>query len=141
HVRQKLGLHEQDRVIKIDRLRSVNGSVIVFVQTYIPSFLCPTLLDTDLSSGSLYAALRDQAGLAVVTGMRVVEAVLATSPMTTFLEVKKGSPLLKIESISFLADGRPLEYYEAWHRADRSKIEIEITAPAVPGLPYMAEIP
>ena len=29
-------------------------------------------------------------------------------------------------SISYLQDGRPLEYYLAWHRADRSKFEIEM---------------
>lgn len=126
HVRQHLGLREQDRVIKIDRLRSVNGSVLLFVQTFLPHDLCPTLVETDLSTGSLYVALQEQAGLAVATGRRNVEAVVAQPPLTMLLEVKKGAPLLKIESTSYLADGRPLEYYEAWHRGDRSRIEIEI---------------
>lgn len=35
---------------------------------------------------------------------------------------------MKIESISYLEDGGPIEYYEARHRGDRSKIEIEIAA-------------
>ncbi len=126
HVRQQLGLAEQDKVIKIDRLRSVNGSVLMFVQTFLPHDLCPTLAGTDLSTGSLYAALLEQAGLAVASGIRNVEAVVAQPPLTTLLEVKKGAALLKIESISYLAHGRPLEYYEAWHRGDRSRIEIEI---------------
>ena len=126
HVRQELGLREQDRVIKIDRLRSVNGNVLLFVQTFVPYDLCPTLVDTDVSTGSLYSALREQAGLTVATGTRNVEAVLALPPLTTLLDVRKGAALLKIESISYLPDRQPLEYYEAWHRGDRSKIEIEI---------------
>jgi GntR family transcriptional regulator, N-acetylglucosamine utilization regulator len=128
HVRQELGLREQDRVIQIDRLRSVNGNVLLFVQTFIPYGLCPTLVDTDVSTGSLYSALREQAGLTVATGTRNVEAVLALPPLTTLLDVRKGAALLKIESISYLPDRQPLEYYEAWHRGDRSRIEIEVTS-------------
>jgi GntR family transcriptional regulator len=130
HVRHHLQLKEEDRTIKIDRLRSVEGQVLVFVQTYIPYDLCPDLLGADLVAGSLYAYLRERCGLSVASGRRTVEAVLAHPPISTLLEVHKGAPLLKIESVSYLADGRPLEYYEAWHRADRSKFEIEMVTGA-----------
>ena len=56
----------------------------------------------------------------------MVEAVLAHPPRTALLGVVRGDPLLKIDSVSYLADGRPLKYYEAWHRGDRSKLEIEV---------------
>jgi GntR family transcriptional regulator len=64
----------------------------------------------------------------VASGTRTVEAVAAQRPLTMLLGVAKGVPLLKIESVSYLADGRSLEYYEAWHRGDRSKFEIEVVA-------------
>ena len=54
------------------------------------------------------------------------QAVLAHPPRTALLGVVRGDPLLKIDSVSYLADGRPLKYYEAWHRGDRSKLEIEV---------------
>ena len=132
HVRHQLQLRDGEQTVRIDRLRSVEGQVLLFVQTYIPYELCPDLLTADLATGSLYALLRERHGLSVASGKRTVEAVLAHPPISTLLEVRKGAPLLKIESVSYLADGRPLEYYEAWHRADRSKFEIEMvtTAPA-----------
>jgi GntR family transcriptional regulator len=130
HVRHHLRLKEQDRTVKIDRLRSVEGQVLLFVQTYIPFNLCPDLVGAELATGSLYAYLREQCQLSVASGRRTVEAVLAYPPISTLLEVHKGAPLLKIESVSYLADGRPLEYYEAWHRADKSKFEIEMVAGA-----------
>ncbi|HZS87876.1 MAG TPA: GntR family transcriptional regulator [Chloroflexota bacterium] len=126
HVRQALRLAEGDGVIKLDRLRSIDGNILLFVQTYVPAVLCPDLADADLSSGSLYALLRERYGLSVASGTRTVEAVLAHPPLTALLGVARGNPLLKIDSISFMADGRPLEYYEAWHRGDRSKLEIEM---------------
>lgn len=126
HVRQCLRLGAGNDAIKIDRLRSVDGAVLLFVQTYIPAALCPDLVTADLSSCSLYALLREQYGLTVASGTRSVEAVLAHPPLAALLGVDRGDPLLKLDSVSFLDDGRPLEYYEAWHRGDRGKLEIEI---------------
>lgn len=127
HVRHALRLREDDATVKIDRLRSVDGDVLLFVQTYVPASLCPGLVD-DLSDVSLYGLLRERYGLEVAAGTRMVEAVLAHPPLTALFGVARGDPLLKIDSVSYLADGWPLEYYEAWHRGDRSKLEIEMMA-------------
>lgn len=126
NIRQALALPERALTIKIDRVRFVDGEPMQFVTTYIPYDLCPDLLTSDLSSGSLYELLREHYGLAVASGTRYLEAVTARRPVTTLLGVSKGTPLFKMESISYLSDGRPLEYYEAWHRGDRSKFEIEL---------------
>lgn len=125
-IRQALDLDDQAPVVKIDRLRSVGGPILLFVQTYIPCDLCPGLVEVNLERGSLYALLRERYGLTVGSGTRLVEAVPARPPVSTLLEVRKGSPLLKIASVSYLEDGRPLEYYEAWHRGDRTRFEIEV---------------
>jgi GntR family transcriptional regulator len=131
YVRRCLQLREDEPTLKIDRLRSVDGTVLLFVQTYLPFSLCPALLEVDLTERSLYAALQELCGLTVASGTRTVEAVSARSSMAHLLGISKGEPLLKIESISYLGDGRPIEYYEAWHRGDRSKLEIEIAAGVV----------
>src|SRR5579875_1080244 len=109
-VRKALGLDEQARTIRIDRLRSVGGPVLLYVQTFIPEELCPDLVNVNLERRSLYALLRERYGLVVASGKRSIEAVLAGPPISELLKVRKGAPLLKIESVSYLADGRPLEY-------------------------------
>jgi len=126
YVRRCLQLGDFEQTLKIDRLRSVDGIVLIFVQTYLPLKLCPAILEVDLTQRSLYAALQELYGLRVASGTRTMEAVSARSSAAHLLDVQKGVPLLKIESISYLEDGQPIEYYEAWHRGDRSKIEIEI---------------
>lgn len=128
HVRDFLWLRDGEQALKIDRLRSVDGVLLLFVQTYLPLGLCAPLAQADFTQGSLYTALEEICGLTVASGTRTVEAVSARSQLAHLLGVQKGEPLLKIESISYLSNGRPIEYYEAWHRGDRSKIEIEIAA-------------
>lgn len=125
-VREQLDLQEGDLAVRIDRLRFVEEQPLQFVTTYIPQQLCPGLETANLGTGSLYALLRQRYGFAVASGTRTLEAVAAQRPMTQLLEVRKGTPLFKVSSISYLADGRPFEYYEAWHRGDRSKFEIEL---------------
>ena len=127
-----LGLKEGSLVTVIDRLRSLDDETVVYVRTYIPCNLCPDLVEVDLSNCSLYSLLRERYNLELAFGTRMVNAVPATPPLTRLLRVARGAPLLKIESTSYLSDGRPLEYYEAWHVGNRCAFELDVIAGAHP---------
>lgn len=121
-------------VVQIDRLRFVDDEPIVLVTTYLPEARCPGLVSADLTQQSLYAYLRETYGLAIERGHRSLEAVPASEHEAKLLGVKKGAPLILLDSVSYLADGTPIEYYHALHRGDRSRFEVElIRVPASPG--------
>ena len=40
--------------------------------------------------------------------------------------MERGAPLVQLESISYLENGTPIEFYHALHRGDRSRFEIEL---------------
>lgn len=113
-------------VIELRRLRFVNQIPIQLVTTYIPGGLCPGLLEVDFTHQSLYAYLDEVCELHIARGKRMIEAVLATEDVARLLEVRPGTPLIKLESVSYLADGTPLEYYHAVHRSDRARFEVEL---------------
>jgi 2-dehydro-3-deoxyphosphogluconate aldolase/(4S)-4-hydroxy-2-oxoglutarate aldolase len=115
--------------VRIDRVRSVEGRVLAYVTTYVSAQRCPGLEHQDLNDRSLYEHLERAYGLRVHSGRRTVEAVAATPEIAAHLEVAPGTPLLLLCSASRTADGAPLEWFEAWHRADRTMFEVEI----VPG--------
>jgi GntR family transcriptional regulator len=98
-------------VVKISRLRSVGGHPVVLVSSYLPYALCPGLIQADLRHQSLYAYLEQEYSLRIGGGQREIEAVLATDEEARLLEVERGAPLLRLESVSFLEDGRPMEYF------------------------------
>ena len=56
----------------------------------------------------------------------LLEAVAASKYEADMLKVPKGSLLIYLESISYLEDGIPIEYFEAWHRGDKCKFAIEL---------------
>jgi len=125
-VAENLGLSRGAPVIKVDRLRFVNGEPLVWVITYLPYEICPPLLEEDLNLQSLYALLEEKYGLQIVRGRRTLEAVAANEYEAHVLEVNVGAPLMLLNSVSYLADGRPVEYFHALHRGDRSKFEVAL---------------
>jgi len=72
-----LRLEPGERVIHLERLRSVDGEPWVLTSTYLPHELCAGLLDLDMEHRSLYAAIEDELGLTLAGGHRTIEAAIA----------------------------------------------------------------
>jgi GntR family transcriptional regulator len=122
----RLGLEPGTPVFNIERLRSVNDEPINLVRTFLPHALCPGLSDVDLSNHSLYAVLEDEFGLVLSHGQRAIEAVIADEREAQLLGIERGAPLIYLESVTYLQDGTPIEYYQALHRGDRSRFEVSL---------------
>ena len=76
---------------------------------------------------SLYERLA-AAGVRGGGGRRTVSAVPAEPPLDKLLDVRRGTPLMFIESVSWTAERRPFDCYRAWVRTDRMRIEIQVTS-------------
>jgi GntR family transcriptional regulator len=125
-VADRLALSAGSAVIQIDRLRFVEDVPLVLVTTYVPYKLCPQLVEADLSHRSLYEFLETECGLVLARGRRTIEAVVADEYQSELLRIEKGAPLILLDSVSYLADDTPIEYYRALHRGDRSRFEVEL---------------
>ena len=128
----QLDLTPGAKVVRIERLRSVDAEPIVLVTTWLPHELCAPLLEVDLTDRSLYQELA-KLDLHIQHGKRTVEAVSASTADSRLLGVKRGEPLLFLRSVTYLADGRAIEYYEAKHRGDRTSLEVELVKNPKPG--------
>jgi GntR family transcriptional regulator len=120
---------EAKKGVQIDRVRSIDGRVLAFIRTYLSPTSCPGLHAVDLEDRSLYEVLAEEYGLRIGSGRRTVEAVAAEGEIARHLGVDDGEPVLLLRSASRDEQDRPLEWFEAWHRGDRTMFEIEI----VPG--------
>jgi GntR family transcriptional regulator len=112
-------------VVDIRRLRSVNNEPIHLVTSYIPFNLCPQAAEVDLTDRSLYDFL-ESCGLQIARGRRFIEAMEANEEAARLLRVKRGQAMVMLNSVSYLADGTPVEYYLALHRGDRTRFEVEL---------------
>lgn len=123
-----LGLTEPDaQVVALKRLRSVDGELRLLVETVVPADLAPGLHRTRLDDRSLYDVLRRQYGLRLVRAERWIDAVLPDAATCELLDLPQPEPLLRIESIAYGANGRPLEHYRALHRCKTSRLHVQTT--------------
>jgi GntR family transcriptional regulator len=129
-----LNIKPGEKVIDIQRLRYINDEPIQLVTTYIPFEICPGLAIVDLTNRSLYEYLEKECGIFIAKGQRYIEAVLANEHEAALLGIERGAPLLMLDSVSFSEDGRPIEYYHALHRGDRSRFEVELVRLREPDL-------
>jgi GntR family transcriptional regulator len=114
------------QVFDIQRLRSIDDTPFQLVTSYIPCDLCPQLGSVDLTNRSMYAFLESDCGLVIARGRRFIEAVAANETEAKLLDIEYGAPLVMLDSVSFLENGRPLEYFHAVHRGDRARFEVEL---------------
>ena len=121
-----LKLESGTPVIEIQRLRFVGNDPIALVTTYLPYAQCSKLIHVDLTNRSLYDFIENECGIQIARGRRTIEAVLANENEAQLLKVEKGAPLILLNSISYLPDNTPIEYYHAVHRGDRSRFEVEL---------------
>ncbi len=125
-VAERLGIGVGTTVVAIERVRSVDDEPIVLTTTYLPADLVPGLETIDLTDRSLYQTLADHFDLHIDRGHRSVESIAADEEVAARLELEPRDPALFLRSVTYLADGRAIEYYEAWHRGDRSVLEVEL---------------
>jgi GntR family transcriptional regulator len=124
-----LNIHQGEAVQLLQRVRSVEDEKLLVSTTYIPATFCPDLHTVDLSASSLYKLLSERYGLVMTRGIRSLEAVAASQDEARLLDIALSSPLLLLESVAYLADGRAFEFSRTYHRGDRARVEVEF-APA-----------
>ena len=87
----------------------------------------PGLTARDLGGAvSLYRILRQEYRLPVVSAVRRVEASVADERQAHLLRIRSGAPLLVLRSLGYTTGRRPLDYFVALHRGDRSAFEVHL---------------
>ncbi|MFD2396550.1 GntR family transcriptional regulator [Prauserella oleivorans] len=113
--------------LQLERVRLVDGDPLSYVRTWLPAERVPGLRPEDLTDASLHQLLTTAYGLRPVRGRRQVRAVAADDMLAEALHTEPGGPLLLLEGGTTDQDDRPLEWFTAWHRADRVVFDIDVS--------------
>lgn len=118
-----LGLATGERIVRLRRLRLANDKPMALEQAVVPTrlFAAP-----DAIGSSLYAAL-EAAGVRPVRALQRLSAESLNAEDSAILSVASGSPALYVERISYLADGRPVEFTKCHYRGDAYDFVVELT--------------
>lgn len=123
---EALRIPEGSAVVRLRRLRRVDGTPWLLVDTVLPHERFPTLVRANLENRSLYEHLRRHFGVQPSGADRWLSAVIPSPEDAGLLELEPGQPVLSIESLAWDADGAPFERYHALHRSDESRFYVGI---------------
>lgn len=126
-VADALGIPPATPVVVIERLRYVDNEPWSWTTTYLPHEVGVLVLHDDLRDQSLYALLATH-NIRAVRGVRSAEAASANEEQGALLKVGAGQALLVLRSIGYDENDRPMEYFVAYHRGDRSRFEFQLRA-------------
>ncbi len=102
--RRQLNLEADEKLITIERIRTINDEPIMVEISKFPESTFSFLLEEDLTDISLYALFRNKYGIVMEYSQKVIELVYASYELSKYLHVAKGTPLLCITSIVYTKD-------------------------------------
>lgn len=123
---EQLRLTTGDPVVRLRRLRLVDNTPWLLVDTVLPAQRFPNLRRANLENQSFYDHIRRHYGVQPKGADRWVSAVLPSPEEQQLLRLGKNEPVLSIDSIAWDEDGVPFERYHALHRSGDSKFYVGI---------------
>lgn len=118
-VARRLRVPAGSDVVYLERRRLADDVPISLDLTYLVPDLGAELLDQDLAGNDVFTLLEQLSGQGLGRADLVLEAVAADPHSAAILEVSQGSPLLMIERLTHLDDGRPVDLEFIRVRGDR----------------------
>lgn len=109
-----LGLSSTERVSRIERLRSADGTPMAIERSSLPQDILPR---PELVETSLYSVLRE-AGLAPIRAVQRITAVNLSASEASLLKLAEGAAALRIDRTGYLPSGRPIEFTRGLYRSD-----------------------
>jgi GntR family transcriptional regulator len=128
---QALELMPHSEGATLERLRSVDGLVALYVANHLVAAVADAALAIANPNESLYRRLREQADVVPHGGRRTLEAIAAEPWLAELLELPAGAPVAFIESVSWDEGMLPFDCYRAWLRTDRTRVDIQAAGPPV----------
>lgn len=131
-VADALQLHVGNPVFLLKRLRMADGEPMGIQTAHIPLELAAGLEKENFENVSLYELLQTRHGLRPTSARETHFAASAEAPAAELLGIPVGSPIFAAERVTFLWDGRPLEFVKSIMRGDRYSIVLDLVVGRAP---------
>jgi GntR family transcriptional regulator len=115
---EMLGLKPRERIVRIDRVRSLAGDACVVERIHLPAAMFPGLESRTLPN-NLYELYTLEYGVTIGRASERLKAVAANDGDAEALGTVAGAPLLRIDRLAFALDGRRVEWRVSLCRTDR----------------------
>ncbi|WP_446222134.1 GntR family transcriptional regulator [Nocardia sp. IBHARD005] len=126
-VARRLELDPGDKVVYIERLRFLADLPLSLDLTYLAPDLGAEVLAHDLETTDVFVLLEQVTGRSLGAADLALEAIAADPHTATTLDTPAGAPLLMLDRLTHLDDGRPVDLEFIRMRGDRITMRGNLT--------------
>ena len=126
NLRARLRIPPPGRVGEIRRVRYVDGAPVSLDVSYFREAIAEALLAHDLETRDIFAILENDLHCPLGHAELDIGATAACADAACALEIPLGSPILRMDRLTFDRDGRPLDYEHLYCRGDQWRYRLRI---------------
>ena len=120
---ERLKLKDDEKVLRMERIRYADEVPICFEVATLPYSLVKDYERSQITT-SLYRTL-EESGREIGHAEQSVSAQVASERIAEYLNIKRGSAILRLRQITELGDGTPFEYVRTQYAGDRFEFYLE----------------
>ena len=113
-------------VIQIERVRYLNRMPISLDVSFFPLDIGERLLVEDLETRDIFEILENDYDLSLGAADLVINAAVADDKESELLSIESGSPILRIERLTFTQDERPIDFEYLYYIGDAYQYRLRI---------------
>ena len=119
---KRLQIGEGDEYLYLERVRSVDGQQVMYIESHLNLRACPGLQEADFTRESVFVAMERTSGQSMGRSEVTYSARVAGTRRGRLLACDEHAPVLQMEQLVHLADGTPVEWGSVWLPANRCVI-------------------
>jgi GntR family transcriptional regulator len=116
---------EAGQVLKVARLRSVQGSPVVLETSYVSGDLCPGLALEDLRSGSIFELMVDRYGIPITRAADSFAVTTLEEHEAKLLRKRVGETALLMDRIIYTTGDRVAAFIRVLNGSDDYRVAIQ----------------
>jgi GntR family transcriptional regulator len=125
-IAKRLGIEPGEELAHLQRLRLADGEPMCIEHSYFVHEYCRGILEHDFAVRSLREVKIHKYGIRWTHARQTIQAINASRNLAQLLGVRRGGALLFFERVSFSQDNIPMEFLQAYYRADRYILHNEL---------------
>ncbi|MEY9877423.1 GntR family transcriptional regulator [Streptacidiphilus sp. MAP12-33] len=107
---EKLQIKPGEEVLQVLRVRGLDGEPVLLERNVYAAWMADAVERLPAECTSVVQALYDDIGMIFAYGEHVIDAVAAGAEDARLLDIRRGSPLLRIRRVTTTPAGRPIEW-------------------------------
>lgn len=110
----------------IERLHSVDNKPIAYAEIHLPYYIGEILTKDDFNNHTVYHLLEHKIGTKLGEALQTIEACPAAAKQAKQLAVPKGTPMLKLERVTYDTNHASVEKIVFYYRYDAITLKVRL---------------